>query len=119
MKRHKNTLLNFSSKGVEKIVLLTHIQYERDKELVQQLPGVDVVIGGDSHTLLGDFSEFGLKAEGSYPTELTNADGEKVCVVQAYQYSLVVGELKATFDGDKIAECGGRPHLSGQRYSSS
>ncbi|WP_232507028.1 bifunctional metallophosphatase/5'-nucleotidase [Idiomarina piscisalsi] len=96
--------------GVEKIVLLTHIQYERDMELVQQLPGVDVVVGGDSHTLLGDFSEFGMTAAGPYPTELTNVNGEKVCVAHAYQYSLVVGELKATFDGDKIAECGGRPH---------
>ena len=96
--------------GVEKIVLLTHIQYERDKELVKQLPGVDVIIGGDSHTLLGDFSEFGMKSAGSYPTELTNADGDKVCIAHAYQYSLVVGELKAEFDGDKIAACGGRPH---------
>ena len=96
--------------GVEKIVLLTHIQYERDKELVKQLPGVDVIIGGDSHTLLGDFSEFGMKAAGPYPTELTNADGDKVCIGHAYQYSLVVGELKAEFDGDKIAACGGRPH---------
>jgi len=96
--------------GIEKIVLLTHIQYERDKELVQQLPGVDIVIGGDSHTLLGDFSGFGMESEGPYPTELTNADGDKVCLAHAYQYSLVVGEMQAFFDGDKIEECGGRPH---------
>lgn len=96
--------------GIEKIVLLTHIQYERDKELAQQLPGVDIIIGGDSHTLLGDFSNFGMKAAGAYPTVLTNANGEKVCVAHAYQYSLVVGELQAVFDGDKIAECNGRPH---------
>jgi len=96
--------------GIEKIVLLTHIQYERDKELVQQLPGVDIVIGGDSHTLLGDFSGFGMESDGPYPTELTNADGDKVCLAHAYQYSLVVGEMQAFFDGDKIEECGGRPH---------
>ena len=96
--------------GIEKIVLLTHIQYERDKELVQQLPGVDIVIGGDSHTLLGDFSDFGMESDGPYPTELTNADGDKVCIGHAYQYSLVVGEMQAVFEGDKIAECGGRPH---------
>ncbi|MGM0631525.1 MAG: bifunctional metallophosphatase/5'-nucleotidase, partial [Pseudomonadota bacterium] len=96
--------------GIEKIVLLTHIQYERDKELVQQLPGVDIVIGGDSHTLLGDFSGFGMESDGPYPTELTNADGDKVCIAHAYQYSLVVGELQAFFDGDKIEKCGGRPH---------
>ncbi|WP_224797263.1 bifunctional metallophosphatase/5'-nucleotidase [Idiomarina abyssalis] len=96
--------------GIEKIVLLTHIQYERDKELVRQLPGVDIVIGGDSHTLLGDFSGFGMESDGPYPTELTNADGDKVCLAHAYQYSLVVGEMQAFFDGDKIEECGGRPH---------
>lgn len=104
--------------GIEKIVLLTHIQYERDKELVQQLPGVDVVIGGDSHTLLGNFSDFGIESSGPYPTVLTNVNGEKVCVGHAYQYSLVVGELDAVFDGDKIAECRGRPHfLLGEEIS--
>lgn len=106
----KKYIAEVQQQGVEKIVLLTHVQYQNDLKWVQQLPGVDVVIGGDSHSLLGDFSEFGMESKGPYPTEVTNADGDPVCVGHAYKYSLVVGELQATFEGDKIQHCGGRPH---------
>ena len=46
--------------GVNKIILLTHYQYENDLVLAGALSGVDVIIGGDSHSLLGDFDDFGL-----------------------------------------------------------
>lgn len=107
----RRAITELQSKGIEKIVLLSHIQYARDLELVTQLPAVDVVIGGDSHTLLGDFSEFGMEAAGPYPTVINNADGETVCLAHAYQYSQVVGELQVQFSGDQVASCGGRPHF--------
>jgi 5'-nucleotidase/UDP-sugar diphosphatase len=37
---------------------------------------VDVIIGGDSHTLLGDFKAVGLPATGTYPTVVKNKSGE-------------------------------------------
>lgn len=98
--------------GVNKIVLLTHYQYSNDQVLAQALSGVDVIVGGDSHTLLGNFDDYGLTAGGAYPTELTNADGDKVCVVQAWQYAQVLGELKVAWDADgKVTACTGVPHL--------
>ena len=98
--------------GVNKVILLTHYQYQNDLALAQALSGVDVVIGGDSHTLLGDFEGYGLGVGGAYPTELTNADGDKVCVAQAWQYSQVVGELNVQWDADgKVTACSGVPHL--------
>ncbi len=98
--------------GVNKIVLLTHYQYRNDLVLAQALSGVDVIIGGDSHTLLGNFDNYGLTAGGAYPTELTNADGDKVCVVQAWQYAQVLGELTVAWDADgKVTACTGVPHL--------
>lgn len=98
--------------GVNKIILLTHYQYDNDLVLAEALSGVDVIIGGDSHTLLGDFADFGLTSGGPYPTELTNADGDKVCVAQAWQYSRVVGELNVQWNADGIVEsCSGVPHL--------
>lgn len=107
----RRAITELQSKGIEKIVLLSHIQYSRDLELIEQLPAVDVVIGGDSHTLLGDFSEFGMEAAGPYPTVVNNADGDTVCLAHAYQYSQVVGELQVQFNGDRVASCGGRPHF--------
>jgi len=38
--------------GAEVIVALTHIGYKRDKALAAAVPGIDVIIGAHSHTLL-------------------------------------------------------------------
>ena len=97
--------------GIEKIGLLTHIQYRNDLTLAEKLPAVDFIIGGDSHTLLGDFSRYGLPSVGPYPMQVNNADGHPVCIAHAWQYSQVVGELAMTFAGDAIASCGGQAHF--------
>lgn len=102
-----------TAQGVNKIVLLTHYQYKNDITLAQNLSGVDVIIGGDSHSLLGNtFANFGLTPEGPYPTEVTDKDGKKVCIAQAWQYAAMVGELITTFDGNgEVKSCSGTPHL--------
>lgn len=106
------TIDELAKDGIENIVLVTHVQYENDLELAAGLTGVDVIVGGDSHTLQGDFDQYGLPATASYPTEATNADGTPVCVVHAWQYSWLVGELNVTFDGNGgVSSCGGTPHL--------
>lgn len=99
--------------GVENIVLVSHYQYDNDIALAQMVEGVDAIIGGDSHSLLGDFGEFAPETDGPYPTMTTNLDGDPVCVVQAFQYSAVVGELELEFDGTgKLSgPCGGSPHM--------
>ncbi|MCK9507896.1 MAG: 5'-nucleotidase C-terminal domain-containing protein [Pigmentiphaga sp.] len=103
------------AQGVNKIVLLSHIGYQNDKNLVTALSGVDVVIGGDSHTLLGPDSlsayAVGTPA-GAYGQALKNRDGETVCVAQAWEYAQVVGELKVSFDADgRVTGCQGTPHV--------
>jgi 5'-nucleotidase len=79
--------------------------------LARAVTGVDAVVGGDSHSLLGDFSKYGLPSQGEYPTMTTNLAGTSVCVAQAWQYSWVVGELSVTFDTGRTGACGGTPHL--------
>jgi len=99
--------------GVDKIVLLTHYQYENDLAMAAKLRGVDAIVGGDSHTLLGErFADFGLNPAGPYPTRVRDLDGNLVCVVQAWQYSDVVGELHLNFDeAGHVSGCSGTPHL--------
>jgi 5'-nucleotidase / UDP-sugar diphosphatase len=102
-----------TASGVDQIVLVTHYGYGNDLALAQNLRGVDVIVGGDSHTLLGnDLTQFGLSVGGPYPTRTTDAEGNLVCVVQAWQYSWVVGQLEVVFDsnGDVVA-CDGTPHV--------
>lgn len=100
--------------GVNKVVLLSHVGYPRDRELAAQLSGVDVVVGGDSHSLLGSsaLEAIGLKPVGPYPDEVHNKDGDRVCVVQAWQYAYAVGELDVVFDGvGRVRACEGQVHV--------
>ena len=100
-----------AAQGIDNIVLVTHYGYENDLALASAVTGVDAIVGGDSHSLLGDYARYGLAPAGPYPTNTTNASGEPVCVVQAWQYSWVVGELSLTFDDGAIESCAGTPHL--------
>lgn len=98
--------------GIDNIVLVTHYTYANDLALAAQVTGVDAIIGGDSHTLLGDgFGPFSGPGTGPYPTRVVNADGDPVCVVQAWQYARVLGEFNLSFDQGKNVGCGGTPHL--------
>lgn len=107
-------------RGVNKIVLLSHLGYAADKTIAAKLSGVDVIIGGDSHTLLGpdSMTGFGLTPSGAYPTQTTDKDGKKVCVAQAWQYSYVVGALDVKFDASgNVTSCSGNPQvLVGDTY---
>lgn len=84
--------------GINKIILLTHIGYEDDVELASLLTGADVIVGGHSHSLLGDLSSVGLDSEGEYPTVVSGADGEDVLVVQAGSRAALLGKLTVDFD---------------------
>lgn len=101
--------------GINKIILLTHIGYSSDKQLLAELSGVDVVIGGDSHSLLGPdtLATYGVGSPiGPYPTMLTNLDGDHVCLAQAWEYAQIMGELHVTFDkSGRVTSCTGTPHV--------
>ncbi len=104
----------YKAQGIKNIILQTHVGYDLDQQLAQSLTDVDVIIGGDSHTLLGPDSlkKYGMTPEGAYPTQLKNKDGKLVCVAQAWQYSYIVGELNVKFDknGD-VESCSGTPNV--------
>lgn len=103
------------AQGVKRIVLLSHIGYDNDRSIAKKLRGVDVIVGGDSHTLLGPdaMKTIGVGTPGgAYPTNTTDLDGKPVCIVQAWEYSQVVGELKVKFDKDGVvSQCEGTPHV--------
>ncbi|MCU0831978.1 MAG: 5'-nucleotidase C-terminal domain-containing protein [Rhizobiaceae bacterium] len=88
------------AQGINKIIALTHVGYTLDMEIAAKVPGIDVVVGGHSHTLLSSTDE---KAAGPYPSM-----AGKVPVVQAYAYGKYLGELKVDFDaaGNVIAATG-------------
>jgi 5'-nucleotidase len=100
------------AQGIRHFILLTHQGYEADKAMAAQLTDVDAIVGGDSHSLLGDFSALGLSSSGAYPTKLTNKDGKPVCVAQAWEYSKAIGELNLNFNRQgEIESCNGQASL--------
>ncbi len=87
------------AEGIDKIIALTHVGYPRDLAAIAKIPGVDVVVGGHTNTLLSNTNE---KADGPYPTWVDNPGGYKVPVVQAYAFSKYLGELAVTFDDNGV-----------------
>jgi len=101
------------NKGVRHIVLLSHLGYDHDKTIAAQLTDVDVIIGGDSHTLLGDFSSVGVTtSSGAYPSVAKNKSGETVCIGQAWEYAKAYGLMNVKFDDrGSVSQCGGQAKL--------
>ena len=105
----KGVIPAIEKEGVDKIVLLSHVGYTRDKEIAAAVDGIDVIVGGHSHTLLSGTDD---KAAGPYPTLVTNPAGVDVPIVQAYAYSKYLGELKVVFDdAGKVKSASGAPLL--------
>ncbi|AUI67584.1 NAD nucleotidase [Beggiatoa leptomitoformis] len=108
----KQVVAELEGMGINKIIFMTHYGYTQDIELAKQVSGIDVILGGDSHTLLGNFSNIGLSSEGAYPTIARTPAGEKVCIGQAWQYAYVVGFMTVDFDdAGNVLYCDGNPTL--------
>jgi hypothetical protein len=54
----------------------------------------------------------GLTPEGPYATQLQDKSGQKVCIVQAWQYSYAIGKLNVDFDKyGNVSACTGQPMI--------
>ena len=83
------------AEGVNHIIALTHVGFTHDLRIAEQVPGIDAVVGGHSHTYL---SATDPKRHGAYPTWVSQPEGAMVPVVQAYAYGKYLGHLRLTFD---------------------
>ncbi len=88
-----------TEEGINKIIVLSHIGYNMDLAIAPQLSGVDVIVGGHSHTLL---SNMYTKGVASYPQVLESASGEPILVVQAGEHNEYLGRLDLEFDADGV-----------------
>jgi len=96
----KKAVAAFEGMGVNKIIALTHIGYndnpnvDNDILLAKNVPGIDVIVGGHDHT----------KLEKPFVVD-TNTVGEAkdaTLIVQAKEYVNYLGTLDVTFDGNGI-----------------
>jgi len=90
----------FEDQGVDKIVAVTHLGFDdnaavdNDQVLASEVDGIDVIVGGHSHTQLDE------------PVVVTKdengADKEPTVIVQAYQYNEYLGTLDVEFDQNGV-----------------
>ena len=98
------TVRELQARGIDKIILLSHIGYDEDLRLARTVPGIDVIVGGHSHTLLGGYRDtcrsggLCLNSAGDYPTVVSGPVGKTVLVVQAWEWGKYLGNLKIAFD---------------------
>ena len=92
--------------GVDKIILVTHLQQFRlEQTLIGLLRDVDVVIAGGSDTILADGTDrlrAGDTAAGTYPFLTTNANGQPAAIVSTDGQYSYVGRLVVDFDASGV-----------------
>jgi len=81
------------SMGINIIVMLSHTGYLNDQIIAAELEGVDVIVGGHSHTKLEN-----------YPNVIQSVSDEPVLIVQANEYNKYLGNLTVVFDEDGVAK---------------
>ncbi len=90
--RAKDTVAALQAKGVDKIIAITHVGVDEaakagsDQALAKAVPGIDVIVGGHTHTALQE------------PITITNENGHKTVIVQAGQYGEYLGTLDVKFN---------------------
>ena len=104
-------------RGINHIIALTHIGNQRDLALAAEVNGLDAIVGGHSHSLLGDFGNIGWGNGGEYAALVTNPDGVGLtCVVQAGAYAQAIGLARLSFDAQgRVIACNGQNRLLASR----
>lgn len=86
-------LAEIKAAGIQHIILLSHLGLEQDKRLAERFPELSLIIGGHTHSLLGELAPLGLDSEGSYPLMVNG-----VAVLHAAHSALCLGVCELTFD---------------------
>ncbi|BCB05782.1 cell wall-binding repeat-containing protein [Bacillus sp. KH172YL63] len=84
VEKSKSTIKMLKDKGVNKIIALSHLGYSNDLELAEEVDGLDIIVGGHSHTVLEE------------PVVIDK--DEPTVIVQAGEYLNLLGLLDVTFD---------------------
>lgn len=100
IQRAREAVANFEAKGVNKIIALTHIGYNstpavgNDLILAAQVDGIDIIVGGHSHT--------SLNTPVVVDKDATGEAKEPTVIVQAGQYVEHLGTLTVEFDENGV-----------------
>ena len=99
--------------GAEIIVALTHVGYLSDLDIAAGVRGINLIVGGHSHTpLIPDAQNawpLGIARIAGYPQVVKDPDNKDVIVVQDWEWAKWIGNIVVGFD-----DAGAISVLSGQ-----
>ncbi|MBM7584878.1 2',3'-cyclic-nucleotide 2'-phosphodiesterase (5'-nucleotidase family)/predicted extracellular nuclease [Bacillus pakistanensis] len=85
----EETIASLEEQGVNHIIVLSHLGFTADQELANSVSGIDIIVGGHSHTKLDE-------------PIVANADAEPTLIVQANEYAKFLGKLQASFNEEGV-----------------
>lgn len=83
------TVKMLQAEGINKIIAVTHLGYTEDQKLAEEVEGIDIIVGGHSHTKLAKPVVY---HENSGPT----------VIVQTGEYGQFLGQLDVAFDAKGV-----------------
>ena len=89
-----------SEKGVNKIILLSHLGFPADQELASKVSGIDVIVSGHTETLMGDPAKIDSslgKPTLPYPVSINGTSGPTL-IVHAFTWGRLVGRINLVFN---------------------
>jgi 5'-nucleotidase / UDP-sugar diphosphatase len=106
IKEATKTVKSLERRGINKIVAITHLgyddnpEYDNDLQLAKFVDGIDVIVGGHSHTQ--------LNAPVIVSEDEKGREKDPTVIVQAYQYSDYLGTLDVQFNtkGEVVGQAG-------------
>lgn len=85
---------NLESKGINKIIVLSHSGYKHDIQLAKSVKGIDIILGAHTHNLLE-----GIEKDKNL---FTSKSGEPVIITQAGRDGKHFGVLNVEFDSNGV-----------------
>ena len=97
----REAVASLRAQGVNIVIALTHLGLNVDCELAGRVDGVDVFVGGHTHSLLSNTNP---KAVGPYPIVKHSPSGEPVLVVTAASSCKLLGHIAIDFNDAGTAQ---------------
>lgn len=91
VQKAKDTVAMLKNEGINKIVVLSHLGYDVDVNLAKEVEGIDIIVGGHSHTKL-DLAV------------VDRSDSEPKLIVQTGEKGQFLGQLEVVFDDEGVLQ---------------
>ena len=95
----RKAVADLKARGANKIIALTHIGITFDRELARQVDGIQVIIGGHSHTPMGA-QVTPPDPNRPYPEVIASPSSKPVIMATDWEWGRWLGDLTVGFDAN-------------------